>query len=246
MPGTCVAVVTGGGRGIGAAISRRLARDGFAVAVNYSRSRDGAERVVKEIQASGGRAAAVRADVADAAQAAALIEETAERLGTPTVLVNNAGVNHAGSARSQPPREWDRVLAVNLSGAFYCTHAALPGMYEAGRGRVIFFGSPSGGREITPTTSAYAASKAGLVTMAKVIAKETARRGITVNTVVPGFVETDMVVEAGDRALENLQAGWPNVPAEAVAATVSFLAGDEAAYVSGEEIGVWLGGPVRI
>jgi 3-oxoacyl-[acyl-carrier protein] reductase len=245
MAGARVAVVTGGGRGIGAAISRRLAGDGMAVAVNYSRSKDDAERVVEEIQASGGRAAAVRADVADAAQAAALIEETAERLGTPTVLVNNAGVTNAGSARSLPPREWDRVLAVNLSGAFYCTHAALPGMYEAGHGRVIFFGSPSGGRELTPTMSAYAASKAGLVTMAKVIAKETARRGITVNTVVPGFVETDMVVEAGDRALEDLRTGWPNVPAGAVAATVSFLAGDEAAYVSGEEIGVWLGGPVR-
>ncbi|MGI5328569.1 SDR family oxidoreductase [Actinomadura nitritigenes] len=239
-----VAVVTGGGRGIGAAVSRRLAADGYAVAVNYSRSGGDAARVVKEIESAGGRALALRADIADAGEATALIEETAARLGTPTVLVNNAGVNHSGSARSQSPSEFDRVLAVNLSGAFYCTHAALPGMYAAGRGRVIFFGSPSGGRDLVPTMSAYAASKAGLVAMAKVIAKEGARHGVTVNTVVPGFVETDMVRSAGDRALDALRATWPSVPPEAVAATVSFLAGDEAAYISGEEIGVWLGGPV--
>ncbi|MFV2177600.1 SDR family NAD(P)-dependent oxidoreductase [Actinomadura sp. LOL_016] len=239
-----VAVVTGGGRGIGAAVSRRLAADGFAVAVNYSRSGENAERMVKEIESAGGRALAVRADIADAAQATALIEETSARLGTPTVLVNNAGVNHSGSARSQAPEEFDRVLAVNLSGAFYCTHAALPGMYQAKWGRVIFFGSPSGGRDLVPTMSAYAASKSGLVAMAKVMAKEAARHGVTVNTVVPGFVETDMVRSAGDLALRNLKATWPGVPAEAVAATVSFLAGDDAAYVSGEEIGVWLGGPV--
>ncbi|ROO85304.1 3-oxoacyl-[acyl-carrier protein] reductase [Actinocorallia herbida] len=239
-----VAVVTGGGRGIGAAVSRRLARDGYAVAVNYSRSRADAEAVVAGIEAAGGRAVALGADVGRAEEAAALIERTTELLGTPTVLVNNAGVNHSGSARRQAPEEFDRVLAVNLHGAYYCTHAALPGMYEEGRGRVVFFGSPSGGRDIVPTMGAYAAAKAGLAAMAKVIAKETARRGVTVNTVVPGFVETDMVRSAGDKALENLKATWPEIPAEAVASTVSFLVSDEAAYVSGEEIGVWLGGPV--
>ncbi|GAB2858004.1 3-oxoacyl-[acyl-carrier-protein] reductase [Actinocorallia aurea] len=239
-----VAVVTGGGRGIGAAISRRLAGDGYAVAVNYARGRDAAEAVVAEIEAAGGKAVAIGADVAVPEEAAALIAEATELLGTPTVLVNNAGVNHSGSARRQPPEEWDRVLAVNLHGAYYCTHAALPGMYGEGRGRVVFLGSPSGGRDIVPTMSAYAAAKAGLVAMAKVIAKETARRGITVNTVVPGFVETEMTRSAGDKALGNLKATWPPIPAEAVAKTVSFLVSDEAAHVSGEEIGVWLGGPV--
>ncbi|WP_406729138.1 SDR family NAD(P)-dependent oxidoreductase [Streptomyces sp. GD-15H] len=241
-----VAVVTGGGRGIGAAVSRRLAADGFAVAVNYSRSDREAKALADGITAGGGRAVAIRADVSDAREATALIEQTTERLGAPTVLVNNAGVNANGSARSQPPEQWDRVVGVNLSGAYYCTHAALPGMYEAGWGRVVFFGSPSGGRALTPTMSAYAAAKAGLVAMAGVMAKEVARRGITVNTVVPGFVETDMVRSAGERAVENLHAGWPRVPADAVASVVSFLTGDEAAHVSGEEIGVWLGGPVSV
>ena len=245
MPAGRVALVTGGGRGIGARISRRLAQDGFAVAVNYSRSGDEAAALAEEIIADGGRAAAIQADVSDARQAASLIARTTEQLGTPTVLVNNAGLNISASARQLPPEQWDRVIGVNLSGAFYCTHAALPGMYEAGWGRVVFFGSAAGGRDLMPTTSAYAAAKAGLIAMTGVLAKEVARRGITVNTVVPGFVETDMVRSAGDKAVDALVASWPRVPSEAVAATVSFLVSDEAAYVSGEEIGVWLGGPVK-
>ncbi|GAB2810564.1 SDR family NAD(P)-dependent oxidoreductase [Streptomyces cathayae] len=241
-----VALVTGGGRGIGAAVSRRLAADGFAVAVNYAHRAREATDVVEEIEAAGGRAVALRADVSDADQAGDLVARTAELLGPVAVLVNNAGVSAAGSARSLPPGQWDRVLGVNLSGAYYCTHAALPAMYAAGWGRVLFFGSPSGGRALTPTTGAYAASKAGLVALAGVVAKEVARRGITVNTVVPGYVETDMVRAAGDRARESLQDGWPRIPAEAVASVVSFLAGDGAAHVSGEEIGVWAGGPVQL
>jgi 3-oxoacyl-[acyl-carrier protein] reductase len=240
-----VAVVTGGGRGIGAALCRRLAQDGFAVAINYSRSADDAKALAEAIVSGGGRAAAIQADVSNAQEAAELIAQTTERLGTPTVLVNNAGLNINASVRKLPPEQWDRVIGVNLSGAFYCTHAALPGMYEAGWGRVVFFGSPSGGRDLMPTMSAYAAAKAGLVAMTGVMAKEVARRGITVNTVVPGFVETDMVRSAGDKAVDTLVTNWPRVPAEAVAATVSFLVSDEAAYVSGEEIGVWLGGPVN-
>lgn len=240
-----VAVVTGGGRGIGAALCRRLAQDGFAVAVNYSRSGDEAKTLADEIIAGGGRAAAIQADVSDAQEAAGLIAHTTQQLGAPTVLVNNAGLNINASARKLPPEQWDRVIGVNLSGAFYCTHAALPGMYEAGWGRVVFFGSPSGGRDLMPTMSAYAAAKAGLVAMTGVMAKEVARRGITVNTVVPGFVETDMVRSAGDKAVDTLVTSWPRVPTEAVAATVSFLVSDQAAYVSGEEIGVWLGGPVK-
>lgn len=127
-----VAVVTGGGRGIGAAISRRLAADGFAVAVNYSSSAADAQDVVDKIVAGGGRAAAIRADVSDSAQAEELIAATTAELGAPTVLVNNAGMNLAGAARKQSPTDWDRVIGVNLSGAFYCTHAALPAMYDSG------------------------------------------------------------------------------------------------------------------
>lgn len=240
-----VAVVTGGGRGIGASISRTLAADGFAVVVNYSRSVDDAERVVGQIEADGGRAVAIQADVSDAGQAEALMVLTRERLGPVSVLVNNAGLNINASARRQTPADWDRVIGVNLSGAFYCTHAALPDMYDAGWGRVIFLGSPSGGREVMPTMSAYAAAKAGLVTAAEAMAKEVARRGITVNTVVPGFVVTDMITSAGDRAADVMRETWPEVPADAIADAVSFLVSDRAAFVSGEELGVWLGGPVQ-
>lgn len=245
MPAGRVALVTGGGRGIGARISRRLAQDGFAVAVNYSRSADGAQAVVEEIEALGGRAAAVRGDVGVAAEAVDLVAATAELLGTPTVLVNNAGHAENASACSLGPEAWDRVLGVNLHGAYYCTHAALPGMYAAGWGRVIFLGSPAAGRSVTPTMAAYAAAKAGLVAMTKVLAKEVARRGITANVVVPGFVDTDMTRDAGDEHHAALRAAWPEIPADAVADTVAFLASDQAAYVSGEELGVWLGGPVH-
>jgi 3-oxoacyl-[acyl-carrier protein] reductase len=241
-----VAVVTGGGRGIGAAIAQRLASDGFAVAVNYSRSETHAADVVAKIVAGGGRAVAIKADIGNAASAEELISRTADTLGAPSVLVNNAGMNLAGSVRKQEPEDWDRVIAVNLSGAFYCTHAALPAMYENGWGRVVFFGSPSGGRRPSPGMSAYSAAKAGLTGMTRTLALEVARRGITVNTVVPGFVETDIISSGGDAAVDALAAHWPRIPAESVAATVSFLVSDDARHVSGEEVGVWLGGPVGV
>ena len=239
-----VAVVTGGGRGIGAAICQRLAADGFAVAVNYAQSRAGAEAVVKAITADGGRAVAVQADVSDSDEAAGLISAARDLLGTPAVLINNAGLNISGSVRKLTPAQWNRVIGVNLSGAFYCTHAVLPGMYEAGWGRVVLFGSPAGGRGLRPAMTSYAAAKAGLVAFAGSMAKEVARRGITVNTIVPGFVETGMTRAEGEQALATMHSKWPAIPPERVASVVSFLVSDEAAYVSGEEIGVWLGGPV--
>jgi 3-oxoacyl-[acyl-carrier protein] reductase len=242
--GARVAVVTGGGRGIGAAICQRLAADGFAVGVNYSQSRPEAEAVVKAITADGGRAVALQADVSDSDEAAGLISAAQDLLGTPTVLVNNAGLNISGSVRKLSPAQWDRVIGVNLSGAFYCTHAALPGMYEAGWGRVVLFGSPAGGRGLMPAMASYAAAKAGLVAFAGSMAKEVARRGITVNTIVPGFVETDMTRAEGEQAMAAMHSKWPAIPPERVAGVVSFLVSDEGAYVSGEEIGVWLGGPV--
>ena len=241
-----VALVTGGGRGIGRAISLRLASDGFAVAVNYSQSAEAADEVVAEIIATGGRAVAVKADIADARQAQELVEQTTASLGAPTVLVNNAGMNLAQSVRKQSPEDWDRVIAVNLSGPFYCTHAALPGMYEQGWGRIIFVGSSAGGRRPSVGTGAYGAAKAGLVTLGKALALEVARRGITANTVIPGFVETDIISSGGSDAAGSLTRSWPKIPAESLASTVSFLASEEAAHISGEEIGVWLGGPVGI
>ncbi|KSZ60000.1 3-oxoacyl-ACP reductase [Rhodococcus pyridinivorans KG-16] len=246
MTSNKVAVVTGGGRGIGAAVSHRLAADGFAVAVNYSRSARDAEEVAAKIVADGGRAVAIQADVSVVEDAERLIAETTAQLGTPTVLVNNAGMNKAGAARKQSPADFDEVIAVNLNGAFYCTHFALPGMYEAGWGRVVFVNSPSGGRRPSPGMSAYSAAKAGLVGMAKSMALEVARRGITVNCVMPGFVATDIVASGGEAGVEALTKHWPSIPPESIASTVSFLVSDHAADVSGEEIGVWRGGPVGV
>jgi 3-oxoacyl-[acyl-carrier protein] reductase len=241
-----VALVTGGGRGIGAAISRRLAADGFAVAVNYSRSARDAEEVAAKIVADGGRAVAIRADISRAAEAERLIADTTVQLGAPTVVVNNAGMNKAGAARKQSPEDFDEVIAVNLNGAFYCTHFALPAMYEAGWGRVIFVNSPSGGRRPSPGMSAYSAAKAGLVGMTKSMALEVARRGITVNCVMPGFVATDIVASGGEAGVEALTKHWPSIPPESIASTISFLVSDNAADISGEEIGVWRGGPVGV
>src|SRR5262249_39213354 len=130
-----------------------------------------------------------------------------------------------------------------LSSAFYCTRAALDAMYTASWGRVIFLGSPGGGRTIATGMSAYGAAKAGLVQLARCLALETAGHGITVNTIVPGFVETQMSRAGGGRSLDELRARWPSIPADAVAATVSFLVSHDAAYVSGEDIAVWQGGP---
>jgi 3-oxoacyl-[acyl-carrier protein] reductase len=239
-----VAVVTGGGRGIGAAISRRLAADGHAVVVNYSQSKDQAESVVEEIRAAGGTAEAVRADVADPADVEALFAQAAAALGAPTIVVNNAGLSLPSVARKQSVAQWDRVIAVNLSAAFYCTRAALDAMYEASWGRVVLLGSPGGGRTIAAGMTAYGAAKAGLVQLGRTLALETAGKGITVNTVVPGFVETEMSSAGGGKSLDELRARWPQVPAEAIAATISFLVSDEAAYISGEDIAVWQGGPM--
>ena len=241
-----VALVTGGARGIGLAICRRLAAAGHPVVVNYASSAAAADALVTEIVAGGGSAVAIAADVADVEAVDAMFRQAEATIGAPTILVNNAGVSWPASAVKLSPDDWDRMIAVNLSGAFYCTHAALPAMYDRGWGRVIYFGSPGGGRTISAGMAAYAAAKAGLVAMARAIAMETARRGITVNTVVPGYVETDMVRSSGDEIVARMDATWPKIPPEAVAELVGFLVSPAAEHVSGEDIAVWRGGPSPI
>lgn len=238
-----VALVTGAGRGIGAAIATRLAAEGHAVAVNYAANEAAAASVVSAIVGAGGAACALRADVSDPDAVTRLVDATAAQLGPIDVLVNNAGVNLHGAARRVSLDDWQRSIGVNLSGPFHCIRAVLPSMYERGFGRIVNIGSAAGGRTSLAGTSAYSASKAGLAALARVIAVETAGRGITINTVVPGLVETDLIASAHDGAVASTRATWPSIPAEAVADLVSYLVSDRAAHVSGEDIAVWLGGP---
>lgn len=237
-----VALVTGGSKGIGAAICRRLASEGLAVAVNYSASADAARSVVAEIEADGGRALALGGDVGDRGHAQRLVAEATDALGPVAVLVNNAGIHKSRPVLKLPPDDWDDVVRVNLSGAFYCTHFALPAMYQAGWGRVVFIGSPVS-RTGFPGDASYAATKAGMSAMARCLALETAAYGITVNTVLPGFVVTEMTQSLAPHVFESIAKSQPEVSADDVAAAVAFLCRDEARAVTGEEIAVTGGGP---
>jgi 3-oxoacyl-[acyl-carrier protein] reductase len=240
---TRVALVTGGSRGIGAAICHGLGQAGFAVGVNFVASAERAAEVVAGIEATGGAAAALCADVSAADQVGRLVTACEHSLGPVDVLINNAGASELLPAVRQSPAQWDRTIAVNLSGAYYATHAVLPGMVERRWGRVVCIGSPAGGRTVLAGQSAYAAAKAGLVAMARSIAQETSRSGVTVNVVTPGFVETDLTQSVGASGVEFMKRNWPTIVATSIADCIAFLVSEEAKDVSGEDIGVWRGGP---
>jgi 3-oxoacyl-[acyl-carrier protein] reductase len=227
------ALVTGASRGIGAAIAKALAADGWPVGVNYRRDAEGAEAVVKEITAAGGRAVAAQADVADPDAAATLFERVEEELGGRVlVLVNNAGVRADGLSPQIDDEDWARVIDTNLSAAFRLTRRALRPMIRGHFGRVVNIASIVGTERANPGQANYAASKAGLVAMTKTVAAEVARRGVTVNAVAPGLIETDMTEGIGDGLLELVPARRPGTPDE-VAACVRFLVSQEAGYVTG-------------
>ena len=226
------ALVTGASRGIGAAIARTLAADGRPVGVNYVERSDAADAVVDEIVAAGGRAVALQADVSDPSAADPLLARAEEELGAPVlVLVNNAGVRADNLSPAMEDEEWQRVLDTNLSAAFRTTRRALRAMMKARYGRVINVASVVGQRA-SPGQANYAAAKAGLVAFTKTVAAEVARRGVTVNAVAPGFVETDMTTGVDPRLLELVPARRLGTPEE-VAACVRFLASDDASYVTG-------------
>jgi 3-oxoacyl-[acyl-carrier protein] reductase len=235
VPEGC-ALVTGASRGIGAATARALARDGWAVGVNYRSDREGAERVVARIAGDGGRAVALQADVADPAAADLLLGRAESELGPVLVLVNNAGVRADGLSPQIPDADWDAVIGVNLSAAFRLTRRALVPMMRARYGRVVNVSSVVGQRA-NPGQANYAASKAGLIAMTKTVAAEVARRAVTVNAVAPGLVDTDMTNGLGDELLKAVPARRAGTPEE-VAACVRFLASDEAAYVTGSVLTV--------
>lgn len=233
-----VAFVTGASRGIGKAIALRLAAAGAQVAA-CARA-DHARAVADEIAAAGGAAQALSADVTDGGALAAAVRAALERFERIDVLVNNAGVVRDQLLMRMKPAEWDTVLATNLTAAFTCTQAVLRPMLKQRWGRVISIGSVVG-QSGNPGQANYAASKAGLIGFSKALACEVAARGVTVNVVAPGFIETDMTAQLGaaarDALAERIPAGRLGRPAD-VAAAVCFLASDEASYITGQVVGV--------
>ncbi len=236
------ALVTGGGSGIGAATSRRLAADGAAVAVNYSRSSDSAERVVAEIADGGGRAVAIQADVSDEAQVAVLFRRAEQEHGGPVdLLVNNAGIEKPFRLVDMPLEQWNRVLAVNLTGAFLCAREMARALIPAGAGGVIV--NVSSVHEVIPWPefSHYCASKGGMKLFGQTIARELAPHGIRVVQVAPGAILTPINQELADdpdkrrEVEEEIPWGRLGKPEE-IAAAIAWLAGDEAEYVTGSTL----------
>jgi 3-oxoacyl-[acyl-carrier protein] reductase len=230
------ALVTGASRGIGAAIARGLAADGWPVGVNYRSDEDGANSVVSEIEAAGGRAAAVQGDVADPAVPDAIFKKLEEHFGPVLVLVNNAGITADNLSPQIEDEDWDRVIATNLSGAFRTTRRALRGMLRARYGRVVNMASIVG-LHANPGQANHAASKAGMIGFTKTVAAEVARRGITVNAVAPGYVDTGMIEGLTKDLLTMVPARRLGTPDE-VASCVRFLTSDGAAYVTGTTLTV--------
>lgn len=230
------AFVTGASRGIGAAIARALAADGWAVGVGYNASADAAKAVVEEIEAAGGRALAVGGDVADPDWADEAFSTLEERFGTVLVLVNNAGVRADGLVPQICDGDWDLVLDTNLTAAFRATRRAVRPMLKARQGRIVNIASVVGLRA-NPGQANYAASKAGLIAMTKTVAAEVARRGVTVNAVAPGLIATDMTADLNGDLLSVVPARRAGTPEE-VAACVRFLASDAASYVTGAVLSV--------
>jgi 3-oxoacyl-[acyl-carrier protein] reductase len=227
-----VALVTGGSRGIGAAIAKGLAQDGWKVAVNYRSGAEQARRVVEEIEAAGGTAIAIQGDVSNGAED--LFGPVEERLGPVTCLVNNAGVRADGLAIQLDDDAWGTVLDTNLTGAFKLTRRAVKGMVRARYGRVINVASVVGPRANAGQAN-YAAAKAGLIGLTKTVAAEVARRGVTVNAVAPGFIATDMTSDVPAEVIAAVPARRAGTPEE-VAAAVRFLASDAAGYVTGTTV----------
>ena len=237
MPGRPVAIVTGAGSGIGRACAERLARDGYSVLVNDFVAERAAETAAA-IKAAGGVAEALGGDVSQESDAAALAA-AAERLGTIAVLVNNAGFVHQARFTALTPADFDRMFAVHVRGTFLCTKAVLPGMIERGRGAVINMASQLGqigGVELVH----YSAAKAAIIGLTKSLAREVSAQGVRVNAVAPGPINTPLVQALSEdwrraKAAE-LPLGRFGEP-EDVAATVAFLASDEAGIYVGQTLG---------
>jgi 3-oxoacyl-[acyl-carrier protein] reductase len=231
-PENATALVTGASKGIGSAIARALAADGWNVAVNYRSDPDGANAVIQAIEEAGGTAKGFQADVSNG-DSKALLKQVEDAFGGPVLgLVNNAGVARDNIAIQLTDEDWDVVIGTNLSPAFRLTRDSLRSMIKARYGRVVNIASVVGPRA-NAGQSNYAAAKAGLIGMTKTIAAEVARRGVTVNAVAPGFISTGMTAElATDEIVKAIPARRQGTPEE-VAAAVRFLASEHAGYVTG-------------
>ena len=232
------ALVTGGSRGIGAAIARRLAAEGASVAITYTRGADAAVSVVKEIERAGGKAMAIQADATDAKAVAAAVETTVATYGPLDVFVNNAGTAIPKPFLETTLEELDHVIDLNVRGALIATQSALRHMKDGGR--IIMIGSCVGERMMTPGLVAYAATKGAIKMFTQGLSREVGARGITVNNIQPGPIDTDLNPASGDWATPQKAMTALNRygHVEEIAAMVAFVAGPEAAYITGANLTV--------
>jgi 3-oxoacyl-[acyl-carrier protein] reductase len=233
-----IALVTGGSRGIGAAIAKRLAADGANVAITYTKGADAAKSVVKEIERAGGTAIAIQADAADADASTVAVDKTVAAFGRLDVLVNNAGTAIPKRFEETTLEELDRLIDVNVRGTLVVTQAALKHMKDGGR--IIMIGSSVGERVLVPGLVPYSATKGAVKMFSQGLAREVGSRGITVNNVQPGPIDTDLNPAAGEWAVPQKAATALDRygQVEEVAALVAFVAGPEASYITGANLTV--------
>lgn len=234
------ALVTGASRGIGKAIAIRLASEGAIIGVNYNASEQEASDVVDEIRSLGSNAIKLKGNIADSKDAQNLIQLAEDEFGGLDILVNNAGITKDNLLMRLSEEDWDQVIDTNLKGAFLCTKAALRSMVRQRYGKIINMSSVVA---ITGNAgqSNYTAAKAGLIGFTKTIAREVASRGITVNAIAPGFIETQMVntinLQMQEKILDRIPLGYFGTP-EDVAGVVAFLVSEDARYITGQVIGI--------
>ncbi len=235
-----VAVVTGGGRGIGRAVAVRLANEGANVAISYRSNDTAAEEVAEEVRAAGARCEIFKGDVASPEDVDALFKGVGEAFGPVEILVNNAGLTRDNLMMRMKESEFDEVLSTNLKGTYLCTRAALRPMIRARWGRIVNVSSVVG-LVGNAGQANYAASKAGIIGFTKSVAREVAQRGITANVVAPGYVETELTSSLSEEVKDRIRGQVPAgrfAEAEEVAEVVAFLAGEGAGYITGQTVAV--------